>query len=310
MAAGGSSTLVIYAALAGNAAIAATKFVAAAFTGSSAMLSEAFHSVIDTGNQALLLHGLRQARRPASPRHPFGHGREVYFWSFVVAMLIFGLGAGISVYEGVKGLLHPHAIENALVSYVVLGAAMLFEGGSFFVAYREFRKSKGYLSTWQAVHRGKDPTMFAVLLEDSAALTGLVLAFVGVAANDRLGWHRADGAAALGIGVVLAAVAALLAYESKGLLIGEAASEEVVAGLRRLIRARPEIQSIAELLTVHLAPEDIVVVASVDFDDRLDMANAEELIATLNGEIHAAYPAVRHVFIQALPKATRTPPPR
>ena len=309
MASGGSSKLVIYAALAGNAAIAVTKFVAAAFTGSSAMLSEAFHSVVDTGNQGLLLYGLKRADRPASARHPFGHGMELYFWSFVVAILIFGLGAGISFYEGLQALSHPEPLQNAIVNYAVLGASIVFESGSFAVAYREFNKAKGRQSAWRAVRRGKDPTMFAVLFEDTAALAGLVIALEGVGAADLLGWAWADGAASLGIGVVLALVAALLAVECKGLLIGEAASDDVVAGLRRILSGHAGIERLGELLTMHMGPRDVLVVASADFDDRLRAGEVEGAVAALDLEIRAAYPEVKRVVIEARRRPAPPPPP-
>ena len=214
------SKKVIYAAFAGNLLIAVTKFGAAIVTGSSAMLSEAVHSLVDTGNQGLLLYGLRRAQRPPDEAHPYGYGMELYFWTFVVAILIFGLGAGVSVYEGVQGLLHPHAITNPAISYVVLAVAMVFEAGAWTIAFREFRKQKGRAGYIESIRRSKDPTVFTVLLEDSAAMLGLVFAFIGILAGQLLEMPALDGVAAICIGAILALVAALLAYEAKGLLIG------------------------------------------------------------------------------------------
>ena len=203
----GSKT-VIYAALAGNAAIALTKFAAAAFTGSSAMLSEAIHSVVDTGNQGLLLWGLRRAKRPPDERFPHGYGKEVYFWSFVVAILIFAVGSGVSIYEGIKHVQHPSEMTNPLVNYIVLGLAMVFEGTAWLIAWKGFRKAKGNMGYFEAVRSGKDPTLFVVLFEDSAAMLGLlVVAMVGIALTQVTGIPYFDGIASIVIGLILAGVA-------------------------------------------------------------------------------------------------------
>src|SRR3954451_9330809 len=217
MAAHGSRT-VIYAALAGNAAIAATKFAAGWHTGSSAMLSEAVHSTVDTGNQLLLLHGLRRAARPPTPEHPFGHGLQLYFWAFVVAVLIFGLGAGLSILEGIGKVREPHPVENAWVNYLVLGLALAFEGAVWLVALRAFRAEKGPRGWLEAVRASKDPTVFTVLFEDSAAMLGLLVALLGVFLSERLALPVLDGAASVAIGLILAGTAAFLAYECQSLL--------------------------------------------------------------------------------------------
>ena len=245
MAAHGSKK-VIYAALAGNGLIAITKFFAAGYTGSSAMLSEAIHSVVDTGNQGLLLYGIKRSQRPADETHPFGYGSEIYFWSFVVAILIFGVGAGVSFYEGVQKLIHPHPISSPVVNYIVLGAAMVFEAVAWYIAYKEFGRVRGNLGLFEAVQRSKDPTLFTVLFEDTAAMLGLIVALFGVAAAHLLGLAWADGAASVAIGVILASTAALLAYETKGLLIGEAAGRKVQLGIRRILTSSPEVNRINE----------------------------------------------------------------
>ncbi|MGI9451618.1 MAG: cation diffusion facilitator family transporter, partial [Geminicoccaceae bacterium] len=216
-----SSKTVIYAALIGNGLIAITKFIAAAFTGSAAMLSEAVHSVVDTGNQGLLLYGIKRSNRPPDDRHPFGYGMELYFWAFVVAILIFAGGAGISIYHGVEKILHPHPVENAYVNYIVLALAMVFEAFAWWVAFRAFQVAKGKLGYFEAVRRSKDPALFTVLFEDSAAMLGLIVAMVGIALGQWLDMPILDGVASVLIGVILAVTAALLAYEAKGLLIGE-----------------------------------------------------------------------------------------
>ena len=237
----GSSKKAIYAALIGNALIAVTKFVAASITRSSAMMSEGIHSVVDTGNQVLLLWGLRQAKKPADDRYPFGHGKEVYFWSFVVAILIFAVGAGVSIYEGVQEVLEPGPIENPAINYVVLGLAMVFEAAAWSFALTEFTKAKGKWGYLEAVRHGKDPTMFVVLFEDSAALIGLTIAFIGILLSQLTGIHLFDGVASILIGLLLAGTAIWLAAETKSLLIGESATTQVVEGIRRLVTAQPDV---------------------------------------------------------------------
>ena len=268
MAAQGSKK-VIFAALAGNALIAVTKFSAAAFTGSSAMFSEGIHSTVDTGNQALLLYGLKRAARPADKRHPFGYGSEIYFWAFVVAILIFAVGAGISIYEGIHKLQDPHPITDAYVNYIVLALAMVFEGAAWLIAYREFKQGKGKLGYLKAIQVSKDPSIFTVLLEDTAAMAGLVVAFAGILLGQLLDIPELDGLASLIIGVILALAAVLLAYETKGLLIGEAADPALVQQLRGIVQSHKAVFRINELLTLHQGPQDLLVTVSVDFHPNL-----------------------------------------
>src|ERR1051325_5263645 len=225
---------VVYAALAGNLAIAVTKFVAAAITGSSAMLSEGIHSVVDTGNGALLLLGVRLSRKPPDATHPFGYGMELCFWSLVVAIMIFALGGGMSVYEGVTHITHPNQLKDPTWNYIVLGFALLFEGISFLFAMKAFRKEKGKRGIWQTVHTSKDPTTFTVLFEDTAALLGLLVALVGISLGHWLNKPYLDGVASIVIGAILGVVAAFLAYESKGLLIGEGVDDETLDSIRAI----------------------------------------------------------------------------
>ncbi len=295
----GSSKKVIFAALAGNALIAVTKFVAAAMTGSSAMLSEGIHSLVDTGNQLLLLYGMRQARKPPDRRFPFGHGKEIYFWSFVVAILIFAVGAGVSIFEGISHLRHPQLLENPLVNYLVLGLAMAFEGAAWFFALTEFSKSKGKWGYVEAVRRGKDPTLFVVLFEDSAAMLGLVVALLGVGLTHWTGLPWFDGIASIVIGLILGGTAVWLAYETKGLLIGESANERVVEGIRGIARDFPQVAHVNEVLTMHMGPDFVLVNLSIDFRDDLSAGELEQVIATLDGRIKAAFPEVKRVFVEA-----------
>ncbi|MFE8070633.1 cation diffusion facilitator family transporter [Marinobacteraceae bacterium S3BR75-40.1] len=295
----GSSRKVIFAALVGNTLIAITKFVAAFFTGSSAMLSEGIHSLVDTGNQGLLLHGMKQARKPADERFPFGHGKEVYFWSFVVAILIFAVGSGVSIYEGIDHILDPTPVTNPLVNYVVLGLGILFEGAAWYFALTEFSKAKGKWGYVEAVQRGKDPTMFVVLFEDSAATLGLLVAMIGIGLAQYTGQYWLDGAASVVIGLLLGGTAAWLAYETKGLLIGEAANKAVVEGIRELARELPDIEAVHEVLTMHMGPEFVLVNISVKFQPDASVEQVEREIAALDARIKERFPLVKRVFVEA-----------
>ena len=294
-----ASKKVIYAALLGNLLIAITKFIAAFVTGSSAMLSEGVHSTVDTGNQILLLYGIHRSKRPPDEEFPFGYGKEVYFWSFVVAILVFALGAGISIYEGIHRLSHPAAIKNPTLSYWVLAISLVFEGGSWLFALKEFSKTKGRWGYLEAVHREKNPPMFMVLFEDSAATLGLVIAFFGVWLGHKTGNMAYDGWASILIGVILGVTAFWLAYETKSLLIGESALPEVVRGIRALAEAFPEIEHVNEVLTLHMGPEDVLVNLSVDFQNTITAERVEEVIQELDTRIKRKFPVVKRVFIEA-----------
>jgi cation diffusion facilitator family transporter len=294
-----SSKKVIYAALAGNSAIAVTKFGAAAFTGSSAMLSEAVHSVVDTGNQVLLLYGIKRSGREPDDQHPFGYGMELYFWAFVVAILIFAGGAGISFYEGLHKIQAPEPLTNAYVNYIVLGLAMIFEAGAWWIAFKAFRATKGRRSYFAAVRQSKDPAVFTVLFEDTAAMLGLIVALVGIWLGEYLGLPALDGFASIGIGLILAATAGLLAYECKGLLIGEGVPAEVRRGIETIVTRQPGILRINEHRSMHLGPDDVLLNLSLDFASDLSADQLEAAIADMEQEIKARYPQVRRVFIEA-----------
>lgn len=294
-----SSKKVIYAAMAGNLLIALTKFGASFLTGSSAMLSEGIHSTVDTGNQLLILLGLKKAAKPADKEYPFGHGKEVYFWSFVVAIMIFAVGAGISIYEGIQSLLHPHPIDNPIMNYIVIGLAMIFEGSAWYFALKEFRKTKGNRSYYEAIHKEKNPTTFVVLFEDSAAMLGLVVAFFGIAVGQWTDVHIFDGIASILIGVILGITAAWLAYETKGLLIGESADPKIVQDINRLIASKGEIEKVNEILTMHMGPQFILLNLSVDFQDDLRAGAIEESIQNITKEIKETFPRVKRIFIEA-----------
>jgi len=290
---------VVYAALAGNLAIAVTKFVAAGLTGSSAMWSEGIHSVVDSGNQALLLYGMRRAQRPPDARFPFGYGKEVYFWSFVVALLVFSTGAGVSLYEGVQHLRHPAQMQNPIVNYVVLGIATLLEGAPWLAAYRQFSRMRGQRGTVEAVQRAKDPTVLAVLFEDSAALAGLLVALAGIALYQITGNPMYDAAASIVIGLILAGTAMWLAFETKGLLIGESANREVVAEIRRLAERYREVEKVNEVLTMHMGPDYILANISLEIACDVPRTRAHAVMDELDGQIKATDRRVKRVFIES-----------
>ncbi len=294
-----SSKKVIYAALIGNFLISVTKFFASFATGSSAMLSEGIHSLVDSGNQLLLLLGIKKSNQPPDKDFPFGHGKEIYFWSFVVAIMIFAVGAGISLYEGIHSIIEPHPVENPTINYIVLGLAMIFEGFAWYFAWKEFRKTKGEQGYFEAIRKEKNPTIFVVLFEDSAAMLGLVIAFLGIAAGQWTGILIFDGIASILIGLILGVTAAWLAYETKGLLIGESAEKEIIEGIRTLTIKSNGIKSVNELLTLHMGPDYILVNISVDFNNELNAGNIEDTIESINKSIKTKYQRVKRVFIEA-----------
>ncbi len=293
------SKKVIYAALIGNGLIAIAKYVGTFLTGSSAMLTEGIHSTVDTGNQLLLLLGIKRSKVPASDQHPFGHGKEVYFWCFAVAILIFGVGAGISIYEGIHSLMDPHPVTDVLINYIILGLAIIFEGFAWAYAFKAFQKSKNSSSYLESVRTEKDPVTFVVLFEDTAAMLGLIVAMAGIWLADTTGILIFDGIASITIGVILAVTATWLAYETKGLLIGESADPEIVSGIEKMGRSYEEIKAVNEVLTVHMGPNYILVNASVNFSDTISAEQLEKVIEELTREIENTYPLVKKVFIEA-----------
>jgi len=294
-----SSKKVIFAALAGNFLIAITKSAAAAYTNSSAMLSEAIHSMVDCGNQGLLLYGIKKSQKPADQDHPFGYGMELYFWTFVVAILIFAVGAGVSLYEGISKVMSPHPVTDIYINYIVLGVAVIFEGVAWWIAFKEFRASQREPGIISSVLRSKDPTIFTVLFEDTAAMLGLLVALIGLYVGDTLGIPEFDGIASIIIGLILAATAILLAYESKGLLLGEAARPEVVKLIEDIVRLRPEITAINETLTMHMGPKDVLLNLSLDFNDSLTASDVEQAVTSMEKDIKAQLPEIKRIFIEA-----------
>ena len=293
----GSSKKAVVTALAGNFLIALMKFASAFFTGSSAMLSEGVHSLADTSNQLLLLHGMRRSRQQPSPEHPFGYGKEVFFWGFVVAILVFAVGAGVSLYEGIRHLVHPKVLEHSFSSYIILGAAILIEGYTFYVAYQSLPRKQG-ASLLSSIRQSKDPASFVILLEDAAALCGLLLALTGILLADATGSPLYDALASVGIGLLLAATAFLMAAETKGLLIGESADPELVGAIRQVAGASPNVTCVNEILTMQVGPDRILLNLSVHFADHLDGAGVRQAVNDMEAAIRARIPQAYRIFIE------------
>ena len=293
------SKVVIFAAIAGNIAIAVIKFIAAYVTGSSAMLSEAVHSLVDTGNGLLLLFGIHQSQKPADDDHPFGRGLELYFWTLIVAILIFALGGGVSLYEGILRCLHPHPVENIIWTYIVLGASIFFEGASWTVAVREFRKHKGTMSYWEAVRKSKDPTTFAVFFEDTAALAGLTVAFAGIGIGHWLDLPVLDGAASIIIGLILGTVAMALAYETRSLLIGESTDRPTIDDVCAITATDESVARFVRARTMQLGPNQVLLAIDVLFRPELSSQQLAEAIDRLEVKIRDRHPQVRYIYFEA-----------
>jgi cation diffusion facilitator family transporter len=298
MATPSGSRLVVYAALVGNLCIAIAKFVAAGISGSSAMLSEGVHSLVDTTNEVLLLYGLHRADKQPDTAHPFGYGRELYFWSFIVALLVFAAGAGVSAYEGIQHIRHPEPATNHLLSYVVLGISFLFEGGSWWIALREFRATKGSMGYFEAFRRSKDPSTFTVLLEDSAALLGLGFAAMGLAAAQLLDMPVLDGVASLCIAGVLAVTAFLLARETKGLLVGEPAHPAVAQRILAVANTDPDLRTANGVTTMQMGPDQVVAMLSAEFEDDRTTPQIEACITRIERAVKGEYPELVALFIK------------
>jgi len=292
------ATTVVYVALVGNILVALTKIVAAVLTGSAGMASEAIHSVVDTGDELLLIYGIHRSRGAPDETHPFGYGRELYFWSFIVALLVFALGAVFSIGEGIGHILKPEPIQSSVISYAVLALAFLFEGSTWLFSLRKFRAAKGRLSFYQAFRLSKDPPTFMVLFEDTAALIGILIAALGTFASGALHRPELDGVASVAIGLLLAGTSLLLARESKSLLIGEQAYPSVRDSILKIACAEPRILNANGLITLQLAPDQIVAFLSLEFDDAMRAPEIEAQVLALEHKVCAAQPQVVSLFIK------------
>ena len=300
------SRVAVLGAIGANVAIATTKFIVAGITGSSAMLSEGIHSAVDTGNGLLLLVGMKLSQRGPTLEHPFGHGKELYFWSLIVAVLIFGLGGGVSMYEGIIHIRHPEPLREPFWNYVVLAAAALFEGISFAIAMRAFLREKGPLPFWRALHTSKDPTTFTVMAEDSAALAGLLLAAIGVAASQVFGAPWIDGAASIAIGLLLAGVAVLLIRESRGLLIGEGLRPETLTAIKEIAQQNPLVRAVGLPLSMYIGADEALLTLDVQFKPGSRSEEIATAIAAVEQEIRARFPKVKRIYIEARSLAPTT----
>jgi len=289
----------IYAAIVGNLAIAVTKFVAAAFSGSGAMLSEAIHSVVDTGNGALMLLGIYRSQKPPDFEHPFGHGRELYFWTLIVAILVFAVGGGISLYEGITHIKHPTRSHGPVWNYTVLGIAAIFEGTSWLFGWKAFSVEKGKRRILEAIHTSKDPTSFSVLLEDSAALIGLLFAFLGIFLGRQLSMPYLDGVASMMIGVLLCVVAMVIVYESKGLLIGEGLDRHTLTELRTLVQTDPAVERVQHLNTLYLGAHEVLLTIELHFRSNISAAEVRKAVGRLRGKIQVRHPDITRIFFGA-----------
>ncbi len=294
------SRRVVIAALLGNIAVAVSKFIVAALTGSAAMMAEAIHSSVDSGNEILLLVGIHQSRKPATPEHPFGRGREAYFWSFLVVIMIFAFGGGLSVLDGINSIRHPEPMHSQVWAYLVLGIAAVFEGISFSIGFRNLRahRRKGR-TLWQTLRHSKNPTVMGVVFEDTAALIGLVFAAAGVWSSHFFHMPQLDGAASVAVGCLLAVVAILFGREVRGLLIGESADPEVVNWIREVTKADPDIESAGEPVTMQLGPGQVLLNIELRFRHGLDRDGIEAAIDRVETEIRRKAPEVTRIYIEA-----------
>jgi cation diffusion facilitator family transporter len=293
------SIAAIFAAIAGNLLIGITKFTASYFTGSSAMLSEGIHSIVDTGNGVLMLVGVRKSKKPADQEHPFGHGRELYFWSLVVAFSVFVVGGALSIYEGAIHLKNPEPMQNAGWNYAVLGFSVIFEGISWYFGWIAFSKVRRGRPVVAAMQESKDPTSFTVLLEDSAALSGLIIAFIGVFLGNEFGVPYFDGIASILIGVLLCGVALFLGAESKSLLIGEAVSPETIQGIREIAESEKDVDKAVKILTIYIGPDDVAATLELNFKDDISAAELRRAVRRIELAIKEKYPRIKNVFYEA-----------
>lgn len=292
------ATKSIFTALTANVLIATTKFISGSITQSTAMISEGVHSLVDTINQLLLLLGIRQSKKPPDEKRPFGYGKELYFWSFIVSMLIFGLGGGISIYQGITHLQHPHHMERPLWNYIVLASSFVFEGTSFIVAAREFNKTRGNQSWWSAIRQSKDPSSFMVLFEDGTAVVGLTIVFIFVWLGNRLNNPYLDGMASIIVGLLLTVVSLLVARESRSLLMGEGIASATKQKINTLIEKDPAVTNVIKIFSTYQSPEEVMLLLIVGFQPHLTIEEIDEAIDRLKAAIKKEYPRIRYIIIQ------------
>lgn len=294
----GESNIAIVGAFTANLLIAIIKFIAAAITGSSAMLSEGIHSMVDTGNTGLLLFGDYRSKKSPTPSHPFGYGRELYFWSLVVAISLFAIGGGMSIYEGILHIQHPEPIEDPLLNYIVIGIAFILSGGSLFVAVKKFLQDNPDKSFWKALKESKDPGTFSILFEDTADIFGLTIAFLGVYLGHTLNNPYIDGAASIIIGLILSSLSLMLAFETKSLLIGESADQALIDKIVQTVKENPKVVHVRSPLTLHFGPKDILLALDIEFDHTLLMNELASNIDSIENSIRAKYPDIKRIYVE------------
>jgi len=296
------SKIPVIAAIIGNLFIAIIKFIAAAITGSSAMISEGIHSLVDTGNGCLVWHGMNRARQPADESHPFGYGKALYFWTNIVAIIIFGIGGGMSLYEGISHIRHvaPDAqMGDPTAAYIVLGISLIIEGITFSIAIKHFLQAKGDMGAWQYINRSKDPSLYTVVLEDSAAMLGLIFAFLGIYLGHMFNNPYLDGAASIAIGLLLMSVAGILASRSKGLLVGEGVNPDELADIRRRVESDPAVERAGDILTMYMGPHELLVNMGVCFVAGTTAEQMHEAIRRIEADLRSVYPETNRVYIEA-----------
>lgn len=296
------SKIAVIAAIIGNLVIAIVKFIAAVITGSSSMISEGIHSLVDTGNGGLILLGMKRSKLPANDLHPFGYGKSLYFWTHIVAISIFGIGGGMSVYEGISHIVHvaPNAVMgDPTAAYLVLAISLLVEGGSFRVAIKQFLHAKGDVGTWDFIKQSKDPTLYTVVLEDSAALLGLIFAFVGIFLGHLFNNPYLDGFASIAIGILLMAVAAILSSRSAGLLLGEGMNPYELQDIKKHINLDPDVENTRDILTMYMGPDDVLVNMGVVFRTDISAEHMHDAIHRIEQNLQNAYPQIKRVYIEA-----------
>jgi cation diffusion facilitator family transporter len=294
-----SSRKAVLTAIVSDLAIAIAKLTAWAFTHSSGMLSEAIHSLVDAGNGSLLVLGLHRSRKPANETHPFGYGKELYFWTLLVALFVFFVGGGASIAEGYLRVRHPQPLDHYLWNYVTLGVAALFEAYSLYVGLEEFRVGEGVPASWQAIRASKNPITFTVIVEDFAALAGLFIAFLGTILDQTLGWHRADGISSVAIGAILMAVALFLMVESKALLVGEGANFSTLREIRRLTQAEPGVELAGYPMTMYFGPGSVLLTMNIRFSESLARNGIEEVVDRIEAVVRGRYPNIRQIYLEA-----------
>ncbi|MDD1677893.1 MAG: cation diffusion facilitator family transporter [Methanomicrobiales archaeon] len=302
MASQGGSKIPVIAAIIGNLFIAIIKFIAAAITGSSAMISEGIHSLVDTGNGCLVWHGMNRARQPADESHPFGYGKALYFWTNIVAIIIFGIGGGMSLYEGISHIRHvapDTQMGDPTAAYIVLGISLIIEGITFSIAIKHFLQAKGDMGAWQYINRSKDPSLYTVVLEDSAAMLGLIFAFLGIYLGHMFNNAYLDGLASIAIGLLLMSVAGILASRSKGLLVGEGVNPDELADIRRRVESDPAVERAGDILTMYMGPHDLLVNMGVCFVAGTTAEQMHEAIRRIEADLRTTHPETNRVYIEA-----------